>query len=244
MELFIARTKALGADFSSTRRRPARRSPRSAGTSTAYRSPSSSRRRALPHLEFEQVAAGLRDRFALLTSGRRTALPRHRTLRATLDWSYELLPEDGTAVAAPSGRLPRRLHTRCGCAADARGWRRQVVRHGRDYRSCGEIVGDFRRDRGRQPLAIARNDPCLCAREARRKRRKRGSISAGMRRIFRDLFEHAKARGARSSLSDEYLARHALREIDNVRAALDWSFSPAVHAAIGVDLTAAYAPVW
>jgi predicted ATPase/DNA-binding winged helix-turn-helix (wHTH) protein len=39
------------------------------------------------------VAAGLRDRFALLTSGRRTALPRHRTLRAVLDWSYELLSE-------------------------------------------------------------------------------------------------------------------------------------------------------
>jgi predicted ATPase/DNA-binding winged helix-turn-helix (wHTH) protein len=44
-------------------------------------------------LGIEQVAVGLRDRFTLLTSGRRTAPPRHRTLRATLDWSYELLPE-------------------------------------------------------------------------------------------------------------------------------------------------------
>ena len=41
----------------------------------------------------QQVAAGLHDRFALLTRGRRTALPRHRTLRGVLDWSYELLPE-------------------------------------------------------------------------------------------------------------------------------------------------------
>jgi tetratricopeptide (TPR) repeat protein len=39
------------------------------------------------------------------------------------------------------------------------------------------------------------------------------------------------------------LARR-VREIDNVRAALDWSFSPAGDPAIGVDLTAAYAPVW
>src|SRR5262249_28303742 len=39
----------------------------------------------------EQVAAGLRDRFALLTSGRRTAMPRHRTLRAALDWNYQQL---------------------------------------------------------------------------------------------------------------------------------------------------------
>src|SRR5271169_37378 len=44
-------------------------------------------------LGIQQVAIGLRDRFELLTSGRRTALPRHRTLRATFDWSYELLPE-------------------------------------------------------------------------------------------------------------------------------------------------------
>ena len=38
-----------------------------------------------------EVAAGLSDRFALLTNQRRTALPRHQTLRASLDWSYELL---------------------------------------------------------------------------------------------------------------------------------------------------------
>src|SRR6267378_3061287 len=44
-------------------------------------------------LGLQQVAAGLDDRLQMLTSGRRTALPRHQTLRATLDWSYDLLPE-------------------------------------------------------------------------------------------------------------------------------------------------------
>jgi predicted ATPase len=39
------------------------------------------------------LAARLADRFTVLTSGRRTALPRHQTLRAAMDWSYELLPE-------------------------------------------------------------------------------------------------------------------------------------------------------
>jgi predicted ATPase/DNA-binding winged helix-turn-helix (wHTH) protein len=42
-------------------------------------------------LGVEPVLSGLDDRFALLVSGRRTALPKHRTLRATLDWSYQLL---------------------------------------------------------------------------------------------------------------------------------------------------------
>ena len=44
-------------------------------------------------LGVEVVAAHLDDRFHLLTGGRRTALPRHQTLRATLDWSYQLLSE-------------------------------------------------------------------------------------------------------------------------------------------------------
>jgi predicted ATPase len=44
--------------------------------------------RILPPL---QIAARLDDRFSLLTSGSRGALPRHQTLRAAIDWSYELL---------------------------------------------------------------------------------------------------------------------------------------------------------
>ncbi len=40
-----------------------------------------------------QVAARLGDRFRLLTGGSRTALPRHRTLRAVVDWSWDLLDD-------------------------------------------------------------------------------------------------------------------------------------------------------
>jgi predicted ATPase len=39
-----------------------------------------------------ELAARLYDRFAVLTKGRRTALPRHQTLRAAMDWSHDLLP--------------------------------------------------------------------------------------------------------------------------------------------------------
>ncbi len=44
-------------------------------------------------LSVEQIAARLDDAYRLLTSGRRTTLPRHQTLRATMDWSYSLLSE-------------------------------------------------------------------------------------------------------------------------------------------------------
>ncbi|MCI2421340.1 winged helix-turn-helix domain-containing protein [Saccharopolyspora sp. K220] len=41
----------------------------------------------------DQLADRLDDRFRLLTGGSRTALPRHRTLRAVIDWSWELLTD-------------------------------------------------------------------------------------------------------------------------------------------------------
>ncbi len=44
-------------------------------------------------LAVEQIAARLDDRFRLLTGGSRTALPRHQTLRAAMDWSYDLLSQ-------------------------------------------------------------------------------------------------------------------------------------------------------
>lgn len=44
-------------------------------------------------MSIDQLANRLDDRFRLLTSGSRTALPRHKTLRAMVDWSWELLSD-------------------------------------------------------------------------------------------------------------------------------------------------------
>jgi predicted ATPase/class 3 adenylate cyclase/Tfp pilus assembly protein PilF len=55
----------------------------------------------------EEIALRLRDRFRLLTGGSRTALPRHQTLRAAIDWSYHLL-------GGLEGVLFRRLSLFCG----------------------------------------------------------------------------------------------------------------------------------
>jgi predicted ATPase/class 3 adenylate cyclase len=44
-------------------------------------------------MSVEQISARLDDRFRLLTGGARTALPRQQTLRALIDWSYDLLTE-------------------------------------------------------------------------------------------------------------------------------------------------------
>jgi non-specific serine/threonine protein kinase len=44
-------------------------------------------------LSVDEIAVRLDDCFSLLTVGSRTAIPRHQTLRATIDWSHELLTE-------------------------------------------------------------------------------------------------------------------------------------------------------
>ncbi|HEV2474246.1 MAG TPA: tetratricopeptide repeat protein, partial [Chthonomonadales bacterium] len=47
----------------------------------------------VPVLTLEEIASRLDQRFRLLTSGSRTDLPRHRTLRALIDWSWDLLTQ-------------------------------------------------------------------------------------------------------------------------------------------------------
>ena len=49
-------------------------------------------------LRVEQIAARLDDAFRLLTGGSRIALPRQQTLRALIDWSYDLLSEEEQTV--------------------------------------------------------------------------------------------------------------------------------------------------
>ena len=45
-------------------------------------------------VSIEQIFERLNDRFTLLTGGKRTSLPRQKTLRAAIDWSYDLLSEE------------------------------------------------------------------------------------------------------------------------------------------------------
>jgi predicted ATPase/DNA-binding winged helix-turn-helix (wHTH) protein len=92
VELFVARTKALNAGFS-----PHAEDLASIATICRHLDgiPLAIELAAASAaaLGIAQVSAGLHDRFAMLTRGHRAALPRQRTLRATLDWSHELLPD-------------------------------------------------------------------------------------------------------------------------------------------------------
>ena len=188
------------------------------------------------------LAARLDDRFGVLTSGRRTALPRQQTLRATIDWSYDALPE-------PERQLLRHLAVFVGgftleaAAAVVEGAAAiadvSLIDSIANLVAKSLVVFEASTSPTRWRLLDTIRSYALP------KLAESGQIDGAQRRhasYFRDaLALPASASG--SELSNEELTRH-VREIDNVRAALDWSFSPPGDITIGVDLTAAYAPVW
>ena len=60
----------------------------------------------LRSLPVDEIARRLSDRFRLLTGGSRTALPRHRTLRAVVEWSWDLLTDDERRFAEQLSVFP------------------------------------------------------------------------------------------------------------------------------------------
>ncbi|GAA1591882.1 BTAD domain-containing putative transcriptional regulator [Kribbella karoonensis] len=98
MQLFVDRARAVRPDFQLTdanREAVAEICRRLDGMPLAIEL-AAARLRALNP---PQIVDRLADRFRLLTSGSRTALPRHQTLRAVVEWSWDLLDPDEQAVA-------------------------------------------------------------------------------------------------------------------------------------------------
>ena len=79
----------------------------SAGGSTAFRWRSSSPQSRTRVLTAQQILERLTDRFVLLTGGSRAALPRHQTLRTTIDWSHDLLRRRRTSPLQTFIRIRR-----------------------------------------------------------------------------------------------------------------------------------------
>jgi predicted ATPase len=192
-------------------------------------------------LGIELVATGLHDRLALLTSGRRTALPRHKTLRAALDWSYELLPEAERLMLCRLAVFPSGF-TLDGAVAvikDA-GLDLSAVTDGIANLVAKSLIMLDKSERGNRWYLLE-----TIRAYALKKLTEDGEAETAARQhatYFRDLFTPL-ASGARSSLSDQDLARCVV-EIDNIRAALEWCFGARGNTDIGVGLAAAAAPVF
>jgi predicted ATPase len=167
-------------------------------------------------LSAEQIAARLDDRFRLLTGGSRASLPRQQTLRALIDWSYDLLSEAERA-------LLRRLSVFAG------GWTLEAA----EAVSTGEEIEEWEVldllsalvDKSlvvEEPGAEPRFTMLETIREFARERLSAGSETEALRErhagFFLALIE------AEWKLSEQYGRFDRLeREHDNLRAALRWA---------------------
>ena len=189
----------------------------------------------LEAISVQGLAASLSDCFRLLTRGRRTALPRHQTLRATLDWSYNILsvPErtalqelsvfrgwfsGDAAVKVLSGELPEddlaSLVSKSLVSAD-------TLSAGTRYRLL-----DTTRIYAAEKLA--ENDG-----ENRAMFRLTGYLEDRLGRAEQELYSAAV-----DDWSDDYASLVA-----NLRSALDWSFGEQGDHLLGVRLTVASLPL-
>ena len=156
-----------------------------------------------PLLSPQQLRDRLDERFALLTRGGRDLLPRQQTLRATLDWSYELLGENERALARRLSVFANGF-TLEGAVADRR---RRGDGRGRGFRHArftgGQIARAFSRQRRDAPLPPARVDQSLLAGETRSRRRasarRGGSIYATYATSLRARARRPNAPAGRSN---------------------------------------------
>src|SRR5437667_248567 len=195
----------------------------------------------VPAFGVDGIAARLGDRFHLLTGGRRTALPRQQTLRATLDWSYELLSEperitlrrlavfaggfslEAATAVVSSPDLPASEVSDCVAGLVSRSL---VSAH------AGELSMQYRllettRAYAREELSASGELATLARRHAE---------------YFGALFEQGNTELGTRPVT-EWMAAYG-KQIDDVRAALDWAFSSSRDVAAGVALTIAVVPLW
>jgi predicted ATPase/DNA-binding winged helix-turn-helix (wHTH) protein len=187
------------------------------------------------------LAARLDDRFAVLTSGRRTALPRHQTLRAAMDWSYEVLPETEQIIlrhlAVFQGDFA--IDAAAAVATDDRIGTGDVFEGIANLAAKSLISTDISSDLTYHRLLDTTRAYAL---EKLSESGEIARVRALHAEYCRDLFEHAETEWETRPTA-EWLAEYG-RQIDNLRAALDWAFSPGGDGSIGVALTAAAVPLW
>jgi predicted ATPase/DNA-binding winged helix-turn-helix (wHTH) protein len=182
-----------------------------------------------------KTASLLDDRLNLSWAGRRTALPKHQTLNAALEWSYDLL-----------GEAEKRVLSRL-----------SVFAGGFTFEAAVAVVADETVDeadvsdcvwelRSKSMIAAQGQDARLRLLDTTRafasqrlaESAEEGSWRRRHARYFSDLFK----RGASMDMPERLRALGV--EVDNLRAALNWAFSVEGDAKIGVELAAASASTW
>ena len=195
----------------------------------------------LSSMSLTELEGRLGDRFRLLATGPRASPPRQRTLRATLDWSYDLLSEHEKRalqrLAVFSGSFTREaaghvLGAGSTTAAETFDLLATLV-----ARSL--ILADVSESGTRYRLLDTMRAYCI---EKLETGNERSIARRSHARYFQDRFEHALEEWLQRS--DRHWNAVYMQERDNLDAALDWAFSLEGDIEIGIRLTAYSGPVW
>ncbi|WP_037493730.1 ATP-binding protein [Sphingomonas sp. PAMC 26605] len=187
------------------------------------------------------TARQLGERFSLAWTGRRTARPRQQTLQATLDWSYDLLPEAEQVILERLSLFvgPFAIDAALEIAADAEIGSDEVAVALDNLTSKSLIAASRARGAGTYRLLE------MTRAYARAKLRARGqeyfdAAAQCHASFFLNELEVATEQDE-DVLQD---ARPLRQQLGNIRSALDWSFSRDGDSKIAVRLAAASAPVF
>jgi predicted ATPase/DNA-binding winged helix-turn-helix (wHTH) protein len=185
------------------------------------------------------LAAHLDERFHVLTSGRRTALPRHQTLGATLDWSYQLLSGEERAVLRRLSVFVGDFAFEAAVAVIADTGLPDIIDHIANLVSKSLVAADPRGEVTQYRLLDTTRLYAL------QKLKSSGELHQIARRhaeYYCALFAPAEAE-SETRPQAEWLAIYG-PHLHNIRAGLDWAFAAEGDPEIGVTLTIAVVPLW
>ncbi|WNC92476.1 winged helix-turn-helix domain-containing protein [Paraburkholderia sp. FT54] len=196
-------------------------------------------------LGIETLADHLDDRFNMLTGGNRTALPRHQTLKATLDWSHALLDDAERATLRRLGVFVNSftIDSAIAMVSDDGLLESDVIAALSGLVEKSLVVMQAQRGKASYRLLETTRAYALQKLDDNGERR---LVTLNHARYFLDLLERDsssdthqahQAHEAGAARVDPDRRRHRTREqLDDLRAALAWALSPKGDAALGETL--------
>ena len=187
-------------------------------------------------LGIQGLAARLDERFVLDECGRRAAMPRHQTLRAAIDWSYELLVEQEQVILRRLAifRAAFSVDSAIDIAAHGEVSAEQALLGIMSLADKSFIITDFTEQSARHRLLNTTRSYAL---DKLVSSNDKDEIFAWHAQHHLDLLRRA-AMDCQTRPREEWIKNHCFA-IDDVRAALEWAFSSRGNLSLGAQLIVA-----